>query len=305
MKLYYIISIFISVTTVLAVNWSPEDYEIFKLNDKLVADIGEGTTFYSWLKLPNGPKSTIDDINKAYRKISRKLHPDKFHSASKSAKKQAEERFQRLSAIGNILKDPSLKNRYDYFLKNGFPKLRGTAYLYSRFRPGMIMTLCFLFGVIGLFHFIALKISRGQDYKRIVSLKEEIVKNAWNGSLPPSDGSDRVVRHPVTGKEFLVNVAGEVSLVERDDNGASILHLLDENDIDTQIGFTDTLFYRFPVWLYNKSLGKVFGDIKPVVKASKIKTPEQSASKPKKKSKNKGDKIELPNGKVIYGRKRK
>lgn len=307
MKLFYLIGFFVSISAVIAANWSPEDYEIFKLNDKLESDIGQGTTFYSWLNLPNGPRSTLEEINKAYRKISRKLHPDKFHSAKKSAKKLAEERFQRLSAIGNILRDKNLKNRYDYFLKNGFPKWKGSGYFYSRFRPGMIMTLGFLFCVIGLFHYVALKINRNQDYKRIVALKNEIVKNAWNGSLPPADGSDRVIRHSGNGKDFLVNVAGEVSLMEKDDKGSPILHPLDENDIDTDLGFTDTLFYKFPVWLYNKSIGRVTGEIKPIVKAPKVREskPEQNDTKPKKKSKNKGEKIELPNGKVIYGRKRK
>ena len=99
-------------------------------------------------------KSNLQEITKAYRKLSRKLHPDKFASASRSDKKKANERFQRLSLVGNILKDQSLKRRYDYFYTKGFPKWKGTGYYYSKFRPGVIFTLIILYVLVGFCIFL-------------------------------------------------------------------------------------------------------------------------------------------------------
>lgn len=300
MRLNYVLGFLCCVTIILAATWSPEDYEIFKLKDKLDEDLGKGTTFYSWLNLKNGPKSTYDEINKAYRKKSKLLHPDKFHKAKKSVKKLAEERFQRLSLIGNILRDQSLKKRYDYFLDNGFPQWRGTGYFYSRFRPTMVMTFVFLFVIVSIFHYFSVKIGRKQDFKRIVLIKEEVKKAAWNGSLiPPVDGSDRRLTHP-TGKDIIVHSTGEVSIIEVLEDGSSVHHKLDENDIKVELGFRDTLFFKFPVFVYNLTFGRAFGAISTEPKI--VKPVEEDKPISKKKSKTKGEKLELPNGKVIYGR---
>lgn len=300
MKLCLIWFIFI-VTGTIASNWASEDYEIFSLKDKVESDLGSGTTFYQWLKLPKGPKSSLEEINKAYRRLSRQSHPDKFHTASKNVQRKAEERFQRLSLVGNILRDHSLKKRYDYFLDNGFPTWRDTGYFYSRFRPGVFAVALFLYVIIGIFHFVSLKISRKQDFKRIVDMKNDLKRRAWNGSLfPPSDGSDVKVFNPINAKEFLVHSSGDVSLIESQGDNRT-LHILDENDIKLEVGFKDSLFYKFPVYLYNKSLGTFFGEIKEIEDIKKPTTPQEK-HKPKK---TKGEKLELPNGKVIYSRANK
>jgi len=41
------------------------------------------------------------------------------------------------------------KDRYDFFLRNGFPKWKGTGYYYARFRPGLFSVLLGLFVMIG------------------------------------------------------------------------------------------------------------------------------------------------------------
>lgn len=294
-----------------AANWSPEDYEIFSLNDKIKKDLGEATDFYSWLKLPNGPKSSLDEINKAYRKLSRKMHPDKFSGKSKKLKKKAEERFQRLSLVGNILRDHSLRRRYDYFYDKGFPKWKGTGYYYLRFRPGFVFTLVVLFVIVGVFHYVALTISRRQDFKRIVNLKDQIRSQAWNNSgVPPLDGSDRKVEAP-NGVQFHVSNTGDVSIIETE-KGNRVLVPLDEHDINVSPGFKDTLFFKLPAKLWNVSIGKLSGRyidttvVHTNSNAEKEKRQGQSeASKPKKKKKPKGEKIELPNGKVIYSKPKK
>jgi hypothetical protein len=46
-----------------------------------------------------------------------------------------------------MLKEPESRTRYDFYLKNGFPKWRGTGYLYNRYRPGLISAVIFLLAI--------------------------------------------------------------------------------------------------------------------------------------------------------------
>lgn len=303
----------LAIFTHVAANWTPQDYEIFSLNDKIKGDLGSDATFYTWLKLNRGQKSSLSEINKAYKKLSRALHPDKFSKKSRSEKKKAEERFQRLSLVGNILRDNSLKQRYDFFLNKGFPKWKGTGYYYSRFKPGLSFVFIVLYVLISTFQYVSLRINRKQDFRRIAELKHQIKLQAWGGSfVPPSDGSARKVQGQ-NGLEFIVSAIGDVSLVERDENGEMVLSLLDENDIDVNPGFRLSYFYRLPIGLYNLTFGKLTGytvdtDVK-YVNPNRKETTEAAQNAPKKSLKKKqvpkGERVELPNGKVIYTRKKK
>lgn len=134
--------------------------------------------------------ASLDDINKQYRKRSRQLHPDKAIPGLLAARelkksqpgnnvkkpgvnvakgpsareraavtKQANDRYAHFGVIANILRGPT-RERYDYFLKNGFPLWRGTGYYYSRFRPGLGSVLLGLFLVFGGgMHYVAMYIS--------------------------------------------------------------------------------------------------------------------------------------------------
>lgn len=297
----------LAIACFVVANWTPQDYEIFSLNDKIRSDLGSDTTFYSWLGLPKGAKSTTEEISKAYRKLSRKLHPDKFRGNLKSEKKKAEERFQALSLVGNILRDNSLRQRYDYFLSNGFPKWKGTGYYYSRYRPGVVLTLFVVYLVVSTFQYVSLKINRKQDYKRIAAMRESIKTQAWGGSyIPPLDGSARKMVAP-NGKEFHVSPTGEVSLIEYDKNEEMVLTLMDENDIDVNPSFRESYFVKIPCGLWNFSLGKLTGYTvnfqSTYVNPNRQDSPPEK-KKAKKKGVNKGEKIELPNGKVMYKRKK-
>lgn len=305
MKVFGVIAAFLAtLSVVLAVNWSPEDYEIFSLNDKIKQDLGTATTFYSWLGLDTG--ATLKDITKAYRKKSRALHPDKF-SGSRKLKKQAEERFQRLSLVGNILRDQSLRKRYDYFLAKGFPVWKDTGYFYSKFRPGFFLTVGIIFILVSLLHMVALRINRKQDYKRVSELKHQIKQQAWGGSMiPPADGSDRKVMNEANGRLFLVLVDGSVNLIDTDENENQILMPLDENDINVTPGFKESLFYKVPCGIWNLTIGKLTSktiDTSVTYEnPNKKSTPAAESKKPAVKKAPRGEKIELPNGKVIYGR---
>jgi hypothetical protein len=159
------------------------------------------------------PSASQDDINKAYRKKSKLLHPDKVERAfianksrapkdkSKGKKpgvhvskapsqrqvaavvKEATERSARLNTVANILRGPS-RERYDYFLKNGFPKWKGTGYYYTRFRPGLgtvVLGLFLVFGGVG--HYLALILSWKRQREFVDRYIRHARKAAWGDEL--------------------------------------------------------------------------------------------------------------------------
>lgn len=179
-------------------------------------------TFYDILGI--APSASIDDITKAYRKMSRSLHPDKVKqklraernsqkksgvhvktpkaSEIKAAVKKASEAQARLSLIVNILRGPE-RDRYDYFLGHGFPLWKGTDYYYNRYRPGLGTVIVGLFFVVGGgVHYLIMYMS----WKRQKEFLERYIKfardTAWGGGLnvpgvnvapaapPPAPASD-------------------------------------------------------------------------------------------------------------------
>lgn len=189
----------------IAFAWSAEDHEIFRLRDEVALHEGDNATFYSFVGVK--PTATIDEINKAYRKSSRAMHPDKarqswvaaydrpskpsskpgskptvhVHKNKKPSQKEinafnkeASARFARLGIVTNILRGEE-RERYDHFLNNGFPKWRGTGYYYQRYRPGLGAVLTGLFIVVGGgAHYLALYLS----WKRQREFVERYIKHA-------------------------------------------------------------------------------------------------------------------------------
>ena len=153
-----------------------------------------------------------DDINKAFRKKSKLIHPDKVKQSFISAKakatpesdfskrkyeqrsglkkgagekeirdavKKASERFSRLGIVASILKGPG-RERYDHFLSNGFPKWKGTGYYYARFRPGLLSVLIGLFLIFGgIVHYIAIYISWTRQRDFVERYIRQARKAAW------------------------------------------------------------------------------------------------------------------------------
>jgi hypothetical protein len=157
------------------------------------------------------PNANQEELNKAYRKKSRLLHPDKVkrsfianHSKDKgkakskqgvhvnkgpskreiaAAVKEAHERSARLNTVANILRGPS-RERYDHFLKNGFPKWKGTGYYYSRFRPGLGSVLVGLFLVFGGgAHYAALVLSWKRQREFVDRYIRQARRAAWGDEM--------------------------------------------------------------------------------------------------------------------------
>lgn len=232
MKLEYLVVGVLSLLTPLSAAWSKEDREIFRIRDEIAAhEADTGATFYEVLGV--AASASLDDINKAYRKKSRSLHPDKVkqqlradaQAAKKKSKKEgasdsaaaskgpsqaqvrkaikeASERQARLSLIANILRGPA-RDRYDHFLANGFPLWKGTDYYYNRYRPGLGTVLVGVFIVGGgAIHYLALYMS----WKRQREFVERYVtfarNTAWgSGGIPGIDAVPTPEPAPAAAEE--------------------------------------------------------------------------------------------------------
>ena len=186
------------------------------------------------------PSASQDEINKAYRKKSKLIHPDKAKQsfvASKAkappksktssnkkkpgvhaskgpsdkeiqdAVKKASDRFARLGIITNILRGPG-RERYDHFLNNGFPKWRGTGYYYARFRPGLGAVLIGLFVLGGgVVHYGALLLSWKRQRDFVDRYIHHARRTAWGNEVgirgvPGLDGVDSASTTPaISGQE--------------------------------------------------------------------------------------------------------
>ncbi|KXG45360.1 Heat shock protein DnaJ [Penicillium griseofulvum] len=227
MKLSAILSVFVFFGLVAA--WSKEDYEIFGLQNDVATHEGANVTFYDLLEIR--PNANQEQITKAYRKKSRTIHPDKVKRAfianyakdkskAKSnqgvhvnkgptkreidaAVKDADARSARLNLVANVLRGPN-RERYDHFLKNGFPLWKGTGYYYSRFRPGLGSVLTGLFLVFGGgAHYAALVLSWKRQREFVDRYIRQARRAAWGDEMGVRGvpGIDSVAAAPAPAPE--------------------------------------------------------------------------------------------------------
>ncbi|KKY20034.1 hypothetical protein UCDDS831_g05024 [Diplodia seriata] len=229
-----------------AAAWSKEDHEIFRLRDEVVTSEGPDASFYSFIGV--APSASQDEINKAYRKKSRQIHPDKarqtYLSAYKKDKssgknksgkqpsakelrqfdKEASARFARLGVVANILRGPE-RERYDHFLRNGFPAWRGTGYYYSRYRPGLGSVLFGLFAMMGgAAHYGALYLGwkRQRDFvdryirhARRAAWGDELGIQGIPGGLGGDSGTATPVEQPAPQEQQYVDENGQPVALNR------------------------------------------------------------------------------------------
>ena len=87
--------------------------------------------------------------------------------------------YQRLTVIAEVLKGPS-RERYDHFLRNGFPKWRGSGYYYTRYRPGagsVVVGLLIVLG--GGIHYLVLTMSWKRRREFVERYIRHARKTAW------------------------------------------------------------------------------------------------------------------------------
>lgn len=218
---------FLALAVTLVAAWSPLDQEIFRLKAELEASEGPQVSFYDFMGV--SLKASQDDLNKAWKKASRTMHPDKVKQTLKKKNKDgkkptkaaiaaaaqaASDRYARLGLVNKVLMGPG-RERYDHFLANGFPAWKGTGYYYARFRPGMGSVLIGLFVFIGGFgHYVTLYLTwkRQQDFlARYINFAR---RQAWGDNMqipgleaaiaePPApvEGEDEGPRQPMNRRE--------------------------------------------------------------------------------------------------------
>jgi molecular chaperone DnaJ len=66
----------------------------------------------------------LDVINKVYRDLAKKYHPDLFtHLPDKAAQKEIEQIFSKITAAFNKLKDPNARKRFDFEKRSRLKKI--------------------------------------------------------------------------------------------------------------------------------------------------------------------------------------
>ncbi|EPE05824.1 hypothetical protein F503_08355 [Ophiostoma piceae UAMH 11346] len=210
MKVWTTIIGLLAVLTPLTAAWSKEDREIFRVRDELATALGPDVTFYDFVGVSSS--ASLDDINKAYRKKTRSLHPDKVKQQlaaerAKTAKKnggvpvtkqpssgevraavkRASDMQARLGIVTNILRGPE-RDRYDHFLSNGFPTWKGTEYYYNRYRPGFGTVMVGLFVFIGgAIHYLTLYMGWKRQREFVDRYIRYARQAAWGNQLAGMD----------------------------------------------------------------------------------------------------------------------
>lgn len=191
----------LSVLPVLALCFSHQDNELFNLQRKIADDIGKNATFYSWLGLKSG--ASQKEITRAFRKLSRSLHPDRNPS------QEATERFARLNQAYKTLNSP-MKDRYDYYLSVGFPKYNPTldTWMYSRYRPGLFFTVVLLALAYTCVQYLVLKTTAMRRRQHLAGLIRDVQVEAAKASKTGVVSSE--TRISLNNKGFVAHPTGEV-----------------------------------------------------------------------------------------------
>ncbi|KAJ1973097.1 hypothetical protein H4R35_004300 [Dimargaris xerosporica] len=163
--------------------WDEKDYEIFDLVDFLKkAQSGKDMTFYDILGVPSN--ADLPTINQAFKRKSFDYHPDKNPSD------EARAIFSRLGSVMSILRNPAMRERYNFYMKNGVPVWRGTGYFYRRYRPGLPGVAVGLLLFAALVQYLVQWLNHTLTVRKINYHKQELAKKGVTpSSLAPSVSS--------------------------------------------------------------------------------------------------------------------
>ncbi|KAJ2828844.1 hypothetical protein GGI24_002288 [Coemansia furcata] len=248
----------LSLFLALVAAWEKLDHEIFELYD----DIKRNEVTTDWYELLGvEAKSSVKEINQAYRQLSKKYHPDKLGKMPGKKSESEKKRFQRITLAVNILRDAEMRKRYNFFRKNGVPVWRGTGYLYRRWRPGfgtvVAGLLVFASGMQYLFHSLSFWRAR----QRILEIEEEERANGGKLSVKRGDQSvqqnNRRVRRqqkgavapPAAGNSEDSGFEGE-DLAARQINTVGVINPYSVRPASIH----RVVIVSLPVWIANKAM---------------------------------------------------
>ncbi|CUS24207.1 LAQU0S14e02608g1_1 [Lachancea quebecensis] len=275
----------------LSIAFTPEEVQIFQLHQE-IQKYGKNVDFYKLLKLPKLKESTSQEIRKNFRQLSKKYHPDK--------NKKYRKLYERLNLATKILSNDSQRKTYDYYLKNGFPKydFKKGGFFFSRVQPSTYFILAFIYIACGLIHYVLLRLQNDGNKARIERFLREVkAQDDTNGLgekqllLRQSEDDE--------GKKIIVRL-GDVLVVQPDGTEA----LVSTKDIKTP-GISDSMLLSLPLWLWNKSIGKLVCSLTISKEASSdSNTVTASSNKGAARKKSPSTTMELPNGKILHSRKK-
>ncbi|KAJ3334404.1 Pol I core factor CF, partial [Gonapodya sp. JEL0774] len=113
----------------------------------------------------------IEKINRAYKRSAIKYHPDKTKNATE------QKLYTVLTSVVETLRDPNGRERYNFYLKRGFPMWRGTGYYYSHFKPSMTFVLLFILIVVSIAQHLAGYAKYRYDSYRLSDLRAALVQS--------------------------------------------------------------------------------------------------------------------------------
>jgi len=135
-----------------------------------------------------------------------------------------------------------MRGRYNFFLKNGVPRWRGTGYYFSRYRPGLGTVLIGLSMLGSFLHYVIMWINYFQEKKRVRHYIKESREIAWGKRMKKQQTRKRVFVNELT---FMVE--GDHVYFLTDDGEEIILD--EENVVRPKI--TDVMIFVLPGWFYN------------------------------------------------------
>lgn len=256
-------------------HWSKEDREIFDLHLAVQKDLNpdgsKPVSFYEWID--TAKKASVDEVTKGYRKLSRQLHPDKNRKVV-----GATDRFTRLGLVYKILINKDLRKRYDFYLKNGFPKEgENGEFVFKRFKPGVGFALFVLYFFVGLAHYVVKYLNARKIKSTIERVEREVRKeaNRKNGVRLPNT-TDVIV----DGRQYCYYNTGEIHLVDTDTNTE---HPVSSKEVEFP-GLKDSLWVTLPLSLVKLVKPKSAEEKAEEKKVLEEKAAQEEKEKPKPKA---------------------
>ncbi|KAJ3012965.1 hypothetical protein HKX48_005991 [Thoreauomyces humboldtii] len=160
------ILLFVLLLAPVVLAWEEADFKIFDLNDALKTSAGPKADFYSVLEVSRS--ASLSEINKAYRTVSRSLHPDK------NPDPKAQELYTLITSINTLLKDEDLRERYDGHLRNGMPRWRGGKYLYNHWTPGPVTFVAIILLATSFVQYVSAWILYAQRSTHVAAARDSV-----------------------------------------------------------------------------------------------------------------------------------